>query len=123
MMRVTTFILCILLAAAAAGRYTAEEAVRETKREIERLDRAKSSAVDDIQLLRAEVAFLENPDRLAKIAEQVTDLSPLTGAQIMTAEDFRVAFNGIDPEQMQSTGTIEAPAPTSIDLASAGGFE
>lgn len=123
MMRVTTFILCILLAAAAAGRYTAEEAVRETKREIERLDRAKSSAVDDIQLLRAEVAFLENPDRLAKIAGQVTDLSPLTGAQIMTAEDFRVAFNGKAPEATQSTRVIEAPAPAPIDLASAGGIE
>jgi hypothetical protein len=123
MMRVTTFILCILLAAAAAGRYTAEEAVRETKREIERLDRAKSSAVDDIQLLRAEVAFLENPDRLARIAGQVTDLSPLTGAQIMTAEDFRVAFSGMDSEKTQSTGAVESPAAASMDLALAGGIE
>jgi hypothetical protein len=119
MMRFTTFLLCLLLAAAAAGRYKAEEAVREKKREIERLDRAKSKAVADIQLLRAEVAFLENPDRLAKIAEQVTSLAPLTGAQILTAEDFRVAFKA--PAAPEASAVRGAPVSrtAAIDLASA----
>ena len=92
MVRITMILLCLLLAAAAAGRYQAEVSVREARRDIERLDAARVRELSSIQVLRAEVAYLENPDRLAKIASQVTDLQPLTGGQLMTADDFFLAF-------------------------------
>ncbi|MDZ7628211.1 MAG: hypothetical protein U5J99_07350 [Parvularculaceae bacterium] len=92
MMRFTTFLLCLILAAAAAGRYKAEVAVRDAKSELRALDRQKAEEVSAIQVLRAEVAFLERPERLAEIADSVPGLEPLTGAQLMTAEDFELAF-------------------------------
>lgn len=94
MVRITMILLCLLLAAAAAGRYQAEVSVRETRREIQELERAKAQELSEIQLLRAEIAYLENPDRLARIAAKVTDLEPLAGSQLMTADEFAVAFGG-----------------------------
>lgn len=96
MLRVTMLLLCLILAAAAAGRYKAEAAVRETRDELRRLDRTKAQELTKIQVLRAEVAYLESPERLAAIATKMTDLEPLTGAQLLTAEDFKVAFGEQD---------------------------
>lgn len=92
MVRLTMIMLCFLLAAAAAGRYQAEVSVREARRQIEELDRAKARELSQIQVLRAEVAYLENPDRLAKIAARVTDLEPLSGRQLLTADEFLIAI-------------------------------
>lgn len=92
MMRLTMILLCLMLAAAAAGRYQAEAAVREARQELRRLDREKARELSSIQLLRAEVAYLESPERLAAIAGKMTDLKPLSGAQLMTAEDFEISF-------------------------------
>ncbi len=92
MVRLTMIMLCFLLAAAAAGRYQAEVSVREAKREIEELDRAKAKELSQIQVLRAEVAYLESPDRLAKIASRITDLEPLSGKQLLTADEFLIAM-------------------------------
>jgi hypothetical protein len=93
MLRLTMILLCLMLAAAAAGRYQAEAAVRETRAELRRLDHEKSAELTKIKVLRAEIAYLESPDRLAAIAEKMTDLKPLSGAQLLSAQDFEVAFN------------------------------
>jgi hypothetical protein len=92
MVRLTMLMLCFLLAAAAAGRYQAEVSVREARREIQELDRAKAKELSQIQVLRAEVAYLESPDRLAKIASRITDLEPLSGRQLLTADEFLIAI-------------------------------
>jgi len=98
MMRITMILLCLMLAAAAAGRYQAEAAVREARQELRRLDREKARELSSIQLLRAEIAYLESPERLAVIAGEMTDLRRLSGAQLMTAEDFEIAFGeGAEP--------------------------
>lgn len=112
MMRLTTFLLCLILAAAAAGRYKAETAVRDAKSEIRTLDRLKSEELSSIQILRTEVAFLERPQRLAEIAGGVAGLAPLTGAQLMTAEDFEIAF----AQTRARTGEATAlpPAPVAV---------
>lgn len=96
MVRITMILLCFLLAAAAAGRYQAEVSVRDTRRDIEAMDRAIARELSEIQVLRAEIAFLESPERLARLAERATELKPASGAQLMTAEEFVVAFGGED---------------------------
>lgn len=102
MVRITMIMLCFLLAAAAAGRYQAEVSVRETRREIESIDRAVAKELSEIQVLRAEVAYLESPDRLAKIAARHTALQPLGGAQLMTADEFLIAFGDRDVAPAQT---------------------
>jgi hypothetical protein len=102
--------LCFLLAAAAAGRYQAEVSVREARRQIEELDRAKAKELSEIQVLRAEIAYLENPERLAKIAAQVTDLEPLSGAQLMTADEFIASYSA------KGAPAVVAPRPAERDV-------
>ncbi|MEZ5921381.1 MAG: hypothetical protein R3C60_08535 [Parvularculaceae bacterium] len=113
MMRITTLLLCLILAAAAAGRYKAEIAVRAAKGEIHSLEKKKSAELSDIQVLRAEVAYLESPERLEDIAEKFTELEPLSGSQLMTAEDFEVAFDdGASNKAVKAV--IDTAAPVEV---------
>lgn len=106
MIRITTIFLCILLAAAAAGRYRAEVSVRETRQELQRIEAEKAEELRSIQMLRAEVAYLENPERLAKIAAAKTDLRPSAQGQTFTAQQFAAAF---DRGELLSDEEITAP--------------
>lgn len=101
MIRITMIFLCFILAAAAAGRYQAEVRVKEKNEQLRTLDRLKMKEIAEIKLLRAEIAYLESPNRLAVIAEKATTLKPLTGAQLLTADDFAVAF-GAPTQQEQA---------------------
>ncbi|WP_411817605.1 hypothetical protein [Hyphococcus sp. DH-69] len=94
MIRITTIFLCVLLAAAAFGRYRAEVSVRELREDIEKIEISQVEEVRAIQMLRAEIAYLENPERLAKVANAKTDLRPSTGDQMMSAREFAAAFGG-----------------------------
>ena len=114
MIRIATIFLCILLAAAAAGRYRAEVSVREARQELEKLETSKLEELRSIQMLRAEIAYLENPNRLAKIAEAKTDLRPSLGEQRMTAPQFVAAFgdgagfDGLEPSPAESDVILHA---------------
>lgn len=96
MIRITTIFLCMLLAAAAAGRYRAEVSVKETRAELKRLELSKAEELQSIQMLRAEVAYLENPDRLSKIAQAKTDLRPSAQDQMLSARQFATMMNGAE---------------------------
>ncbi len=93
MFRITTIFLCVLLTAAAIGRYRAEEAVRKTRIELNNLESSRLQELESIQILRAETAYLENPERLAKIADAKTDLRPSTQEQMMSERQFASAMN------------------------------
>ena len=88
MIRITTIFLCVLLAAAAFGRYRAEVSVRELREDIEKIETSQVEELRAIQMLRAEIAYLENPDRLAKVAASKTDLRPSSGEQLVNAREF-----------------------------------
>jgi hypothetical protein len=111
MRRITWLILCAILAAAAAGRYRAEAEVRAMRQEIRDLELKKGEEERQIQVLRAEIAYLERPDRLARIVAE-TELRPLSSAQLLTAEDFLAAFGS------GSSSSGPTPIPP-IDYASA----
>ncbi|MEM9170666.1 MAG: hypothetical protein AAGC56_13560 [Pseudomonadota bacterium] len=107
-MRIIMFVLCALLAAAAAGRYQAEVQVKQKRAEIRTLQADKAREAREIQILRAEIAYLESPERLERIARENTALKPVTGAQLMTADDFAVALGG----PAADAPAFAAPAPT-----------
>lgn len=121
MVRLTMLLLCLLLAAAAAGRYQAEVAVRESRKEIEALKAARTSELQQIQTLRAEIAYLESPERLAALAAKLTDLEPLAADQLMSAADFRVAFGGAPaaPESVSLNPATSRLALADVSLAGA----
>ncbi len=101
MLRLSTVLLCLLLAAASAGRYHAEVGVRLSREAIETIEAEKAEEQRRIQILRVELAYLENPERLMKIAKEKTDLKALTGQQLLSTSDFVSALtsDGIDGEE------------------------
>jgi len=108
MIRITTIFLCVLLAAAAFGRYRAEVSVRELREDIEKIETSQVEELRSIQMLRAEIAYLENPERLAKVAEAKTDLRPSSGEQLVNATEFAALIGDEDFAKEN-----EPPAPDS----------
>ncbi|WP_428407996.1 cell division protein FtsL [Hyphococcus sp.] len=106
MIRITTIFLCVLLAAAAFGRYRAEVSVRELREDIENIETSQVEELRSIQMLRAEIAYLENPDRLAKVAASKTDLRPSDMDQLVNAREFAALIGGAD-----YVAEEDAPAP------------
>ena len=113
MLKFSLLLLCLIVTAAAAGRYKADAAVREMRGELRQLDGAKADEISKIQVLRAEVALLESPENLAAIASKMTNLEPLTGAQLLTAEDFVLAFG----EGEEKFETNAAAKERSVEVA------
>jgi len=110
MIRIATIFLCLLLAGAAAGRYRAEVSVRETRSELQQLENTKIEEERTIQMLRAETAFLENPERLSKIADAKTTLRPSARSQILSAREFAAVFGDKDD------ALPSEPAPIDTDI-------
>lgn len=112
MFRITTIFLCILLTAAAVGRYRAEEEVRKAREELDKLETSQLEEQQRIQVLRAETAYLENPERLAKIAAAETDLRPSAPEQVLSARQFASAMTGEEPPAPQQDGAEPADVIT-----------
>lgn len=93
MIRTTMLFLCVLLAAAAFGRYRAEVTVRDVRAQTEQLKREEAQLKNDVKLLRAEIAYLESPDRLRLVADLATDLEPAIGSQLLSANTFLVTIS------------------------------
>ncbi len=100
----------MLLAAAAAGRYRAEVSVKETRAELKRLEISKTQEQQSIQMLRAEVAYLENPNRLSKIAQAKTNLRPSVQDQLLSARQFATKMDGDEADELpyQDRAPIDA---------------
>ena len=88
------FVLSLaFLAAAVAGRYRAEIAVKSTEDEIGVVETAIEDAEREVRALETSKAYLERPERLEKIALDGTDLEPLSHTQIVSAAEFVAQFD------------------------------
>ena len=121
MIRLSMLLLCMILLGAAAGRYKAEASVRAVEAEIRQLALRKEAQKREIQVLRSELALLESPERLAELARRHPPLQPMSGRQLMTADDFLVAFGRQDdPLEGDATRDAEpfrAPPPGALAAA------
>ncbi|MEM9015012.1 MAG: hypothetical protein AAGB02_07880 [Pseudomonadota bacterium] len=122
MLRITTFFLCLLLAGAAAGRYKAEGSVVEARKELRRIEAEKVDETHRIQILKAEIAYLENPDRLQKIADARTKLSVTARDQIYSSEQLAASLGGdserddekVHPMSVPSSGALAMAEPSGV---------
>lgn len=94
MFRITSIFLCALFLAAVAGRYSAEESVSAAHEALGQLDVEYAEEARRVQMLRAEIAYLESPERLAKVARATTDLRPPPPDALLTAQQFQSAMIG-----------------------------
>ncbi len=64
------------------GLFQVKLAVQDLEQRLARLDRALLESETNIHVLRAEWAYLNRPERLAKLAARYLDLAPLRADQI-----------------------------------------
>lgn len=88
MIRVSTIFFCLLLAAAAAGRYQAEAKVRADKLEINKLEEQIADEEYRIGQLQLEVEVLESGQRLSQLAARELALTSVKPYQLQTADEF-----------------------------------
>lgn len=101
MIRLSTLFFCLLLAAAAVGRYKAEANVRADRAEIEAIEMQILEEEQRISELRLEVEVLESGPRLKQLAAGRLDLSPMRSTQLADAEQFAslVSIDGAAPRR------------------------
>ncbi len=56
----------------------------QTRAEIAQLHRSIMQEEQELRLLSAELAYLQNPERLKKLAQEYLDLQPVRNSQIKT---------------------------------------
>lgn len=59
----------------------------ETKTDIQKLKSAIAQEEQAVKLLSAELAYLQNPDRLSKLANEYLQLQPTKGAQNISLDE------------------------------------
>ena len=83
MIRIGPLLWLALVAFASVGTFQLKYRVQAQEQELTRLDRQIQHDRDDIQVLRAEWAHLNDPNRLSDLARRHLDLAPVAGVQIV----------------------------------------
>ena len=83
MIRIGPLLWLALVALASIGTFQLKYRVQAQEQELTRLDRQIQHDRDDIQVLHAEWAHLNDPNRLSDLARRHLDLAPVAGVQIV----------------------------------------
>ena len=83
MIRVGPLLWLGLVALASVGTFQLKYRVQAQEQELIRLDRQIQHDRDEVQVLRAEWAHLNDPTRLSDLARRHLDLAPVAGVQIV----------------------------------------
>ena len=86
MIRIGPLLWLALVALASIGTFQLKYRVQAQEQELTRLDRQIQRDRDDIQVLHAEWAHLNDPNRLSDLARRHLDLAPVAGVQIVGFE-------------------------------------
>ncbi|WP_031551094.1 hypothetical protein [Parvularcula oceani] len=123
MMRIVTPILCLALAAAAAGRYHAEADVRAARSELSEVEAARLAEEEKAQRLRLEVEVLESAARLEELNAQTIKLAPARAEQLTTRSEFaeRIGRPAGRDDSVDAASDIIGNAITMSDPAHAPG--
>lgn len=82
----TVIVAGVVIGALVFGLFQIKLAVQDLEGRLMTLDRALLKSETEIHVLRAEWAYLNRPERLARLAASYLDLAPLRAGQIVTAE-------------------------------------
>ncbi len=86
MMRPARPLALAVLAATLFGLYQMKSAVEAREKELFQARRVIADEKDAIQVLRAEWSYLNQPERLARLARRESGLKPLSGAQLSSLD-------------------------------------
>ncbi len=90
--RMTAFILFVIGVSLTVGLYYVKTRAQSAKKEVRRLERLISQEEASLQVLKAEIAYLENPQRLMELSEQHLGLKPIANDNVISISDIAVRF-------------------------------
>ncbi|MBR0682169.1 hypothetical protein GXW74_16875, partial [Roseomonas eburnea] len=107
--------LVTLAAAAGAGLYLyqVKHSVSQLDRELREINRRTEQARERTQVLRAEWALLNEPDRLRQVAQRHLTLEPMAPAQFVRMSEMERRLPG--PRSFAGTPSLFAPVEPSGD--------
>ncbi len=86
MRRITRLLWPLLFAGLVFGLYNLKAQVEEQEKELARIQRAIDDEREAIQVLRAEWSYLNQPERLRRLATQKLDLQPVAARQLASLD-------------------------------------
>ena len=84
--RLTGFLLFVLGVGLTVGLYYVKTRAQTARAEVVSLERRVAAETQAIHVLRAEIAFLEAPDRLAALGGEELGLAPTDPARVVDAD-------------------------------------
>jgi len=124
-MRLGTLLWLALVALAGFGLFEIKYRVQAQEQELTRLNRQIQADRDEIQVLRAEWAHLNDPHRLAELARRYLDLAPVAGVQIVRFDSLPArptpmvednTGNGGDSSIVSLLNQLDAVGPTTVQV-------
>lgn len=123
-MRLSQCILMVLLIIVGFAVYSVADEYQGIEKKINRIEKKSEMEREAIRVMRAEWAFLTNPTRMEKIAQQYFHLQPLTEKQMVIAstipmramldEHLNTQDASDDDAQVQTATTSVMPAPKAL---------
>lgn len=129
-MRLSHLVLFTVLCALGACVYHVANLYQTAERQVKRLDVAIERERENIRVLSAEWAYLTNPVRLEKLAQDYLHLQALNGSQLVAVSSvpMRDALNEIYPDgdanavlaTGQSAAVISTPTMKAVPVSAGG---
>lgn len=122
-MRKTTLLWLCLAVFCGAVLFNTSQKVTDGRERLAQLQGDVQSEEESIRVLQAEWSYLNQPERLEKLAKQYLDLAPMNGRQFAKAESIEAApapaAEEAAPEEIAKKLIEDAPKPVSEPAAPA----
>ena len=90
--RMTAFILFVIGVSLTVGLYYVKTRAQSAKKEVRRLEQLISQEEASLRVLKAEIAYLENPARLKELSGQHLHLEPIDIDNVISVSDIAIRF-------------------------------
>jgi len=102
--RMTAFILFVIGVSLTVGLYYVKTRAQSAKKEVSRLERLISQEEASLSVLKAEIAYLENPARLKELSSKHLNLEPVEVENVMSVSDIASRFPLTDGSRDKESG-------------------
>jgi len=90
--RMTAFILFVIGVSLTVGLYYVKTRAQSAKKEVRRLEHLITQEEASLRVLKAEIAYLENPSRLKELSSQQLGLEPIRVDNVISADEVIAQF-------------------------------
>ena len=101
--RMSAFILFVIGVSLMVGLYYVKTRAQSARKDVVRLERLIAEEEAALQVLRAEIAFLEGPERLKLYSEEQLGLAPIAVENVISLNDIAGRFPLAEPQAVPVT--------------------